>query len=434
MKISILGAGLAGSEAALQLSKNNFEVTLIEAKPNKNILPEVYTQKEIAELVCSNSLKSESPVTGSFLLKEEMRIMDSFLLKIAQKNAVPAGASLAVNREDFSKNIETIILNTQNINFIKNEKINTLKELKEKYPADFFIIATGPLTDETMMDSISKEHSFFFDAIAPLVSRESLDETKLFMASRYNKGDADFLNVPLSKEEYENFVKALLEAEKLPYNTLENPKFFERCMPIEELARRGEKTLAFGPMRPVGFLIDGKRPFAVLQLRTENKEMSIFNLVGCQTRMKHHAQKQVFSTLPGFQNAEFLRYGSVHRNSFVNAPKLLDNFFLKTDSTVAIIGQLSGVEGYNESIWSGIFVALQLLQKSKNKIFSLPPITTMSGGILNKLTQKDKNFQPVNANFSLIYNPNNLKKRDRKAFYVTQGIKDFKQWFNSIQD
>jgi len=315
MIVTIVGAGLAGSEAALQLASKNIEVNIIDSKPNM-INPSVYKMDSAGELVCSNSLKSETD-TSSFLLKSEMRLSGSYLLAFAQECKVPAGASLAVNRNLFSQMIESALEKSELINYIKGVNISSIQMLKKEYPADYYIVATGPLTENRLMDSISTKNSYFYDAIAPQVSIESLNLDKMFWGSRYDKGDPDFLNIPLTHEQYNNFIDALLASEKLPYNEMENPKFFERCMPIEELASRGHKTISFGPMRPVGFTIEGKRPAAVLQLRTENKDKTAFNLVGCQTRMRQAAQKKVFSTLPGMENADFIRYGSVHRNSFI---------------------------------------------------------------------------------------------------------------------
>jgi len=257
----------------------------------------------------------------------------------------------------------------------------------------------------------------------------------MFWGSRYDKGDPDFLNIPLSNQEYETLIEALISAEKLPYNDLEKPRFFERCMPIEELAKRGIETLAFGPMRPVGFVWQGRRPRAVLQLRSENSEKSAFNLVGCQTRMKQGEQKRVFSLLPGFENAEFLRYGSVHRNSFINAPELLSfDFALKSDPSVLVAGQLSGVEGYVESILSGMFSAFSIISRNNDVEFILPETGTMSGGIFQKLLDSTPNFQPVNANFALIFIPTKLKRREKKLFYVEQGKRNFLEYWNKLTE
>jgi methylenetetrahydrofolate--tRNA-(uracil-5-)-methyltransferase len=434
MKIVILGAGLAGCESAFQLAASDHSVELLECKP-RFLNSEVYSSVMPAELVCSNSLKSESPSTGSYLLKQEMKIMGSVLLDTAYKCSVPAGASLAVNRAQFSESVEKIIEENGNITFRKGVVIQDVDQLKNEYPADAYIVATGPLTEKKMVDSIAGESGSFYDAIAPLVSLEGIDINECFWGSRYGKGAPDFLNIPLNKDQYEMFVNELLNSDKIPWNSIEKPEFFERCMPIEVLAERGFKTLAFGPFRPVGFEWEGRRPYAVLQLRAENSEKSVLNLVGCQTRMRQSEQKRVFRLLPGLKNAEFVRYGSVHRNSFVNSPEVLDNGVkIKTMENVYIAGQLSGVEGYNESIFSGLWAAINIMYISKGGSMAelMPPAQTMAGGMLRKLTTPASNFQPVNANFSLIDNPNILKKKERKEFYVKSGIEHFRNWYETV--
>jgi methylenetetrahydrofolate--tRNA-(uracil-5-)-methyltransferase len=433
MKTVILGAGLAGSEAALQLAQNRISVELIDCKP-EFINSEVYSEPYPAELVCSNSFKSESPSTASFLLKAEMREMGAFLLKAAAECAVPAGASLAVNRVSFSKMINEMITANNDITFHKGVRISTVEELKDKFRADFYIIATGPLTEKEMMNSISSQGGAFYDAIAPLVTLESIDAEKCFWGSRYGKGDPDFLNIPLEKDEYAQFIEELINAEKIPWSSIEKPEFFERCMPIEVMAERGFKTLSFGPFRPVGFEWNGRRPYAVVQLRAENSEKSVLNLVGCQTRMKQGEQKRVFRTLPGLKNAEFTRFGSVHRNSFFNAPMVLENGVkVRTMENVFVAGQLSGVEGYNESIFSGLWSAFCIDKTIKGININdiLPPKETMTGGILRKMTTLTDNFQPVNANFALLDNPNTFGKKSRKEFYVSDGIERFREWFKN---
>ena len=434
MKITVLGAGLAGCEAALQLAGLGHGVQLVESKPAV-INDEVYTSSQSAELVCSNSLKSESPSTGSYLLKQEMEVLGSILLENARKCAVPAGASLAVNRKQFSDKIEELIQKSELIKYVTGRNISDLEQLKHEFSADFYVVATGPLTDQKMLDSVSGSRGSFYDAIAPLISLESIDESKCFWGSRYGKGDPDFLNIPLDKEQYTDFVNELVNSEKIPWNSFEKPEFFERCMPIEVLAQRGVKTLSFGTFRPVGFEVDGRRPWAVVQLRAENKEKSVLNLVGCQSRMRQSEQKRVFRQLPGLENAEFVRYGSVHRNSFVNASKVLDlGVRLKSDDKVFIAGQLSGVEGYNESIFSGLWTSFIINRIASEKNLNvLPPEQTMIGGILRKMATQMGNFQPVNANFSLISNPNKLRKKERKEFYVRDGLKIFKEWYSQLK-
>ncbi len=430
MRSVILGGGLAGCEAALQLAREGFSVELLDCKP-QFLNRDVYLNPDLAELVCSNSLKSEAPSTASYLFKQEMKILGSFLLETAYRCSVPAGASLAVNRNEFSRKVLKMICDTPSIIFNQGVKVNSVDELKDRYKGDFYVVATGPLTEQSLLFSIAGTSGSFYDAIAPLVTLESIDQSECFWGSRYGKGDPDFLNVPLNKEQYEMFVNELLQADKIPWTSIEKPEFFERCMPIEVLAERGFKTLSFGPFRPVGFEFRGKRPYAVIQLRAENEEKSVLNLVGCQTRMRQGEQKRVFRTLPGMKNVEFVRYGSVHRNSFINAPLVLDNGVkVKSMDNVFIAGQLTGVEGYNESIFSGLWAALNIVHKSKGGSSEefLPPENTMTGGLLRKMMLHSDNFQPVNANFSLINNPNTLKKKERKEFYVKSGIESFSRW------
>lgn len=432
-RVTILGAGLAGCEAALQLAARGIAVTLIEAKPEK-IEPAVYRQDGPAELVCSNSLKSESNATPSYQLKAECRIAGSFLLRAAEEAKVAAGESLAVDREIFSRAVAALIEHERGVTIVRGAVVASLDDLRARFPADLHIVATGPLTSPELLASISSDNHYFYDAIAPIVSAEGLDLSKLFWADRYEKGQPDFLNCPLSRQEYERFVDALLAADKLPYADHERPQFFDRCMPIETMAERGRDTLSFGPFRPVGFEVEGKRPYAVVQLRAENAEKSAFNLVGCQTRMRHHAQREVFRLLPGIENAEFLRFGSVHRNSYINAPELLaDGLNLLKHPDTYVAGQLSGVEGYNESIWSGLYTALAILARFDGKELPPPPAATMSGGLLRKLRAPAGRFAPVNANFSIIDNPTRLRKRDRKLFHVADGIRQFGEWWDGLE-
>jgi len=431
-RVTILGAGLAGSEAALQLAARGIAVTLVEAKPTK-IEPEVYRLDGPAELVCSNSLKSESPATPSCQLKEECRIAGSILLSLAAEVRIPAGESLAVDRERFSAAVATRIAAEPRITVVTGAVMTSIEELRNRFPADLFVVATGPLTPAPLLAELAPGHHYFYDAIAPIVSADSLDMCKLFWADRYEKGQPDFLNCPLTKADYDRFVDALLASEKLPYAPHELPQFFDRCMPIETLAERGRDTLSFGPFRPVGFEREGKRPYAVVQLRAENAAKSAFNLVGCQTRMRHHAQREVFRLLPGLENAEFLRYGSVHRNTYLDAPLVLaPDLSLKAYPDIFVAGQLSGVEGYNESIFSGLFVALMVSARFAGREIPLPPAATMAGGILRKLREPASHFAPVNANFSITENPTRLKKRDRKLFYVADGIRQFREWWERL--
>jgi methylenetetrahydrofolate--tRNA-(uracil-5-)-methyltransferase len=401
-QINIIGGGLAGSEAALYLADKNWQVKLYEMRPN-HMTPAHHTGY-LAEVVCSNSFKSKLIDTSSGLLKQEMKMLSCKLLEIAELHSVAAGNALAIDRDLFAEDVTKRIENHPNITIIREE----VKEI----PNTPTIIATGPLTSDAMVQSLQKiigeQQLYFFDAISPIVSTESLDHNILFSKTRYDKGEADYLNCPLDKEEYYCFVKALQDAEKHEAKEFENQffhdlefKFYENCMPIEEIARRGEDTLRFGVMRPVG-LEDprtGRRAYAILQLRAENKDKTAYNLVGCQTMMKHGEQKRILRLLPGFADAEVLRYGSIHRNTYLNGPEILDErFALKNNKDLYIAGQLSGVEGYVESILSGLLVARVL-----DGNLPMLPKDTMSGQLWRHLTEKkDVPFQPMNANFGIL--------------------------------
>ncbi len=411
-KINIIGGGLAGTEAALQFSKNNWKVNLYEMRPKK--MTDAHNTGNLAEIVCSNSFKSKLMGTSSGVLKAEMNLLGCELLKIAEETAVPAGNALAVDRDKFSQKVTDIISKDNNITVI-NEEINEIGN-------DLTILASGPLTSPALTEYISKllgkEQLYFFDAIAPIVAADSLNYDIVFRKSRYDKGEADYLNCPFSKEEYYRFVEALNSGEKHEAKEFETKlfkeisfNFYENCTPIEELARRGKDTLRYGVMRPVG-LIDpriGKRAFAVLQLRTENKEKSYYNLVGCQTMLKYGEQKEIFRLIPGMENAEFYRYGSIHRNTYLNSPEIINpNMSFKNKDNLFVAGQIAGVEGYTESIFSGLLTA-------KIIIDDLPmlPETTISGQLWRHLISPSKNFQPMNSNFGLLPEIKMEKKNKR---------------------
>lgn len=429
-EISIIGAGLAGSEAALQLAEKDWKVKLYEMRPN-NMTPAHQTDK-CAELVCSNSLKSLRTDTAAGLLKEELKILGCKLLDIALENAVPAGHALAVDRDAFAEKVTAIIENNHNIELIR-EEVTTV-------PEGIVILAGGPLTSDALMQDLirklGEQHLYFFDAIAPIVSSESLDRSVIFDKSRYDKGDADYLNCPFNKEEYQAFVEALQQGDKHTAHEFENEffhdlsfRFYENCMPIEELARRGVDTLRFGVLRPVG-LEDprtDRRAYAVMQLRAENKDRTAFNLVGCQTMLKYGVQKEIFRKIPGMQNAEFLRYGSIHRNSYLNSPAVLnDNLSLKAMPNVWLAGQFSGVEGYTESIAMGLLVAMII-----NSNIRLLPETTILGQFWRRLiTPSEQRFQPVNANFGLMPELIGIDKNKKKTEYVNRALKDLHNWKN----
>lgn len=412
-EIKIIGAGLAGSEAALQLAERGYNVSLYEMRPEKQT--EAHSSGDCGELVCSNSLKSTRLDTGAGLLKAEMQLLGSKLLPIAEACRVPAGHALAVDRELFAQKVTETILAEPKITLIHQE----ITEL----PSGKLIIAAGPLCSEGLMASLREllgpAQLYFFDAIAPIVSADSIDYDKVYSKDRYDKGEPDYLNCAFEKQEYQDFVQALLDGEKHAAHEFEDRffeqvrfAFYENCMPIEELARRGVDTLRHGVMRPMG-LEDpktGKKPFAVLQLRTENEYRSAYNLVGCQTMLRYPEQKRIFRMIPGLENAEFLRFGSIHRNSYLNSPQVLSlDLSLKANPDIHIAGQLSGVEGYTESIAFGLLCALQI---SEN-IGLLPPECIM-GQLQRKLADDSvKHFQPANANFGLLPDLD-TKIRDKK--------------------
>lgn len=397
--INIIGAGLAGCEAAYQAAKRGIKVRLFECKPAH--FSDAHTNPHLCELVCSNSLKSTDTLTASGLLKEEMRFLDSLILSCAEKVAVPAGGALAVDRNEFSALVTRKIKENPNI-----EIINGLIECLPQ--SGVTVIATGPLTVGKLngvLNDLSGGCLAFYDAAAPIVDAQSIDYEKTFSASRYNKGgESDYINCPLSKAEYELFVNELINAETILRRDFEKG-VFEGCMPVEIMAKRGGDTLRFGPMRPVGFIdpVSGKRPYAVVQLRKENTKGTMFNIVGFQTNLKFNEQKRVFSMIPALQKAEFLRYGVMHRNTFINAPKTINKYFqcLKNPQ-VFIAGQLSGVEGYMESAVSGLLAGINASKLIKGELPFVMPANTISGELARFLEIPNGSFQPMNANFGLL--------------------------------
>ena len=427
-KVNVIGAGLAGCEAAWALANRGVKVTLFEMKPTKK--SPAHKSDLFAELVCSNSLKASRIESAAGLLKEEMRRLGSVCLEAADKFSVPAGGALAVEREGFSGYITEKIKSHPNIE-VRYECVSAI-------PGDgVTIIATGPLTDDALAADIKQklgsEYLNFYDAAAPIVSGDSINMQSAFYQSRYDKGEGDdYINCPLNKAEYEAFHSALITAERAPLKDFEgDPTVYEGCMPIEILASRGTDAIRFGPMKPVG-LTDpntGHRPWAVLQLRKENCEGSMYNLVGFQTNLKFGEQKRVFSMIPALKDAEFMRYGVMHRNSFINSPCLLNkNLSLKSNPNVFFAGQLSGVEGYMESAASGIMAAINAAAYLNGKKPLIFPTTTMIGAILNYITDPDtKKFQPMGANFGL-FPPLETRVRDKKERYgllAARGLKDF---------
>lgn len=433
MAVLVVGGGLAGSEAAWQLARLGIEVVLIDMKPNKFSL--AHKEPFFAELVCSNSFRSEDLTSGVGLLKWEMRQLESLVLEAADKTKVPAGKALAVDRTLFSKYI-TKQLETSPLIQIKTYE---LKSLDEPFLQEFdsVILAVGPLPSEELakeLKVLSGGELYFYDAIAPIVSADSIDFSKVFWASRYNPEEKDYLNIPLTKEQYFAFIEELKNAKKVQPKEFEKELHFEGCLPIEEMVERGDLTLAFGPLKPVG-LIDpntGKQPFAVVQLRPENREKTAFNLVGFQTKLTYPEQKRVFRMLPGLEQAEFLRLGSIHRNTFVNAPRVLNHdLSLKQKPFIYLAGQITGVEGYVESAACGLLVGLIVGYKMKNQMFPFPPPETAFGALLKHLQTEQKRFQPSNIHFGLFPAiKKKLRKKERKKAYALRAQQYFNEWLN----
>jgi methylenetetrahydrofolate--tRNA-(uracil-5-)-methyltransferase len=401
-KIKIIGAGLAGCEAAWQCAQRGLRVELYEMRPVKST-PAHQTDK-FAELVCSNSLKSESENTAPWLLKEEMRRIKSLLLKIAQETSVPAGHALAVDRDNFAARVTEAITAEPNIKILREE----CTQIKED--EGITVIATGPLTSDALSLEVARlsgsNHLFFYDSISPIVEADSIDMSKVYMAARYGKGTADYINCPFTREEYDRFYDALIAAESVEDHDWENLNYFEGCLPIEEIARRGRDTLRFGPMKPVG-LDDpktGKWPFAVVQLRQENLRADSYNLVGFQNHLKFGDQARVLRLIPGLENARFLRYGQIHRNTYINAPTLLSELLnLKQHPNVFFSGQISGVEGYTESIAMGQLVGINVSRIAQGLPATPPPRETALGSLVHYICHAEtKNFQPANITFDLL--------------------------------
>ena len=414
-KVIVIGAGLAGSEAAWQLAKRGVNVDLYEMRPKK--MTPAHKTQNFAELVCSNSLRVNNITNAVGLLKEEMRRLDSLIIKCADATQVPAGGALAVDRDKFSEMITETIKNHPNINVIE-EEITQIP--KGDIPV---VVATGPLTSDALSQDIrtytKQEGLYFYDAAAPIIEKDSIDMNKVYLKSRYDKGEAAYLNCPMTKDEFFNFYNALINAEAAPLKEFEKEIYFEGCMPFEEMAKRGEKTLLFGPMKPVG-LEDpktDKRPYAVVQLRQDNSEGTLYNIVGFQTHLKWGEQKRIINLIPGLENANIVRYGVMHRNTYLNSPQLLEKTYkLKEEKNIYFAGQMTGVEGYVESAASGIVAALNALynQEDKQIIF---PTETMIGAMANYIVDNtSKNFQPMNANFGII-KPLPERIKDKKEKY-----------------
>ncbi len=407
--INVIGAGLAGSEAAWQIAKRGLKVRLYEMRPEKKT-PAHHTQN-FAELVCTNSLRANQLTNGAGLLKEEMRRLDSIIMEAADAHNVPAGGALAVDRETFSSAITEKLTNHPNVEVIREELT--------AIPEGLTVIATGPLTSDPLAQAIKRltddEGLYFYDAAAPIVEKSSLDMDKIYLKSRYDKGEAAYLNCPMTEEEFYNFYHELINAEMAELHDFEEQKFFEGCMPIEQMASRGEKTMLFGPLKPVG-LEDpktGKEPFAVVQLRQDNAAGNLYNLVGFQTHLKWGEQKRVFSMIPGLENAQFVRYGVMHRNTYLRSPEFLNaTYQTKKRSDLLFAGQMTGVEGYVESAASGLYAGINAALIAQGREPVIFPEETMMGAMAHYITHASpKHFQPINANFGIIPR---LEKRIRE--------------------
>ena len=425
MQINVIGAGLAGCEAAYKIANNGYKVNLYDMKPSK--FSPAHKNKNFAELVCSNSLKAKRIESAAGLLKEEMRLLNSLLIECALKCEVPAGGALAVDREKFSELVTKKIRDNKNINVIE-------LEVEDIPTDDLNIIATGPLTADKLAEKIKilcKKSLSFYDAAAPIVTFESIDMENAFFASRYDKGeDQSYINCPMNKAEYENFYEALISAQRAPLHHFEdsNVKVYEGCMPVEIMAKRGLDTLRFGPLKPVGLRDPktGHRPWAVVQLRKENIKGSLYNMVGFQTNLKFFEQKRVFGMIPALKNAEFIRYGVMHRNTFIDSPRVLNSdFSLCECPNIFFAGQITGVEGYMESAASGIMAGINVVKKLRGKESLTLPKETMIGSLCNYISDKwVKDFQPMGANFGILppIEPHIKDKKERYSAFAKRSI------------
>jgi methylenetetrahydrofolate--tRNA-(uracil-5-)-methyltransferase len=427
--VRVIGAGLAGSEAAWQCARRSVAVELWEMRPVRSTL--AHQTADFAELVCSNSLKSDSPNTAPWLLKEEMRRAGSRLLEIARECAVPAGHALAVDRATFAARV-TAELSREPLTTVRREEVTQIDE------GQITIIATGPLTSDALSLEIARlsgaSHLYFFDSISPIVEADSIDISKVYLAARYDKGSADYINCPMSKEEYDRFCDALVAGQSAEDRDWEKLNYFEGCLPIEEIARRGRDTLRFGPMKPVGLKDPrtGRIPYAAVQLRQENLRADSYNLVGFQNHLKFGDQARVLRLIPGLENARFLRYGQIHRNTYINAPTLLsESLQMKKYPQVFFAGQICGVEGYVESIATGLMAGIHAAALASGTDPTLPPRPTAFGSLAHYVTHADaRNFQPANITFDLLP-PLERKVRDRQERHRLQcehALREFDRW------
>jgi methylenetetrahydrofolate--tRNA-(uracil-5-)-methyltransferase len=431
-RLLIIGGGLAGCEAAWQAAHRGVPVTLFEMKPKR--FSEAHHSPFLGELVCSNSLKSEALDTAPGLLKEELRRLNSLIIQAADQSRVPAGTALAVDREMFARHITEALEEKEEIEIVREEVTSIPSE-------GMVIIASGPLTSDALAEAIMElTHSrslAFYDAISPIVTADSINFEIAFKGSRYGKGGADYVNCPMNREEYYHFVEAVRQGKKVPLRDFEAAMPFEGCLPIEDLAERGDDTLAFGPMKPVG-LIDprtGEQPFAVVQLRHENKEGTLFNIVGFQTKLTYPEQERVFRLIPGLERADFARHGSLHRNTFIDAPRILNNNLrLKSDPRIFFAGQITGVEGYMESTAMGLLAGVNATRSLKGQEIVFPPKTTAMGALVGHITNIfARDYQPMNINFGL-FPPLAAKgrRRERRRFIAERALRDLEGWREAI--
>ncbi|MFF5993303.1 FADH(2)-oxidizing methylenetetrahydrofolate--tRNA-(uracil(54)-C(5))-methyltransferase TrmFO [Lysinibacillus sp. KU-BSD001] len=426
--VNVIGAGLAGSEAAWQIAKRGIKVRLYEMRPVKQT-PAHHTD-QFAELVCSNSLRANNLTNAVGVIKEEMRMLDSVIMAAADKCAVPAGGALAVDRHEFAGYVTEAVKN--------HPLVEVIHEEVTEIPEGITVIATGPLTSESLANKIKEltgeEYLYFYDAAAPILEKDSIDMEKVYLKSRYDKGEAAYLNCPMTKEEFDAFREALITAECAPLKEFEKEKYFEGCMPIEVMATRGEKTMLFGPMKPVG-LEDpktGKRPYAVVQLRQDDAAGTLYNIVGFQTHLKWPEQKRVFSMIPGLENLEIVRYGVMHRNTFINSPKVLNSTYqLRSNPNIFFAGQMTGVEGYVESAGSGLIAGINAARLAKGEELLYFPHETALGSMARYITEADaKNFQPMNVNFGLFPDlgeriKSKVERAERHANRALETIRNF---------
>ncbi|MFC3211302.1 FADH(2)-oxidizing methylenetetrahydrofolate--tRNA-(uracil(54)-C(5))-methyltransferase TrmFO [Planomicrobium okeanokoites] len=430
--INVIGAGLAGSEAAWQIAKRGVNVRLYEMRPVKQT-PAHHTDK-FAELVCSNSLRANSLTNAVGVIKEEMRMMDSVIIESADKASVPAGGALAVDRHEFAGAVTDKVRNHPLVEVI-NEEVTEI-------PEGITIIATGPLTSPALAEKIRKltgeDYLYFYDAAAPIVEKDSIDMDKVYLKSRYDKGEAAYLNCPMTEEEFKRFHTALVEAEVVPLKEFEKEIYFEGCMPVEVMAARGEKTLTFGPMKPVGLENPktGERPYAVVQLRQDDAAGTLYNIVGFQTHLKWGPQKEVLKLIPGLENVEIVRYGVMHRNTFINSPRVLKpTYQLKADPNIFFAGQMTGVEGYVESAGSGLLAGVNAAKLALGEELVIFPADTALGSMARYITEADcENFQPMNINFGLFPDLGERirSKQERAEKHANRALESIRNYMNTV--